>query len=564
MADENNPTMYIEYGDSLDSLLNYAMEVTVRNSGIFKTPECTLQLKNTDGKYTGNGTLTLALWKRLRIRADVRETIDTLFDGKIWNLQSKIDDKKREILTVTARGQSQKMLMDTITKKYLDEQNEGVADRTMKQVIDHFLANPDSGENTGLTLVTDSGAITTTKAKHNFDRAALLDAIKQICEYIGYGGYEEGTNICLYPYGWQAATPAITVSEETDNNGNQVLEREYNLSRDELYNHICVWAPPQIAYPDRDRFTEGAVAKGFWTTDANHITDDTEIVKVNQKSVKFWMDGFQGGKPSATLDMSSIFPSGLDPKDKNLQTIVFWWWIDVQGINYGCPAIYLEDINGKKIYYVVGGYANGHPTNQWRQYKISLGNPTIDGNYERPMIHDSATNNMWQKIDDDFNWKIKKIRFYTETITVRIDGLHFEGSVPINPITDPTLAATDPSSIENYGRSILHYDEPAIQDYASIYELAAKILETTKNPVKKLKVKVGAKTWIKPNQYATINMPCYGISNEQWRFVEMEYNWKTSTKLLRSTMWLTPRTQPVTSREWYAAQLEGILKNMGW
>jgi len=588
MPDEDNPVIYIEYTDdafppvSWNSIKNYALRFNVKNSGILKVPEAQLVLKNTDGRYTGGGAITLGLYQLLRIRADVRGVIDTLFYGRIESLMS-YNQKKRELLTVTARGFTQRLLQDTITYKYLTEQNEGVADRSMKDVIDHFLANPDSGVATGINLITDTGAITTEKAKHDFDRESLLDAVKTICEYVGYAGYEEvsdgNINLHLYPYGWEPTNPAITIPED-------VINRRFEHSLEELYNHICVWSPPQVAYPDHDRFTENGVTKGYWTADNLDTTveDSVDYVEVNSKSIKIY--GYQGNygfeneqSLSATLDLTSDFPNGIDFNEKEVLTIEFWIRgnIAMSIFDVGGRLI-LTDTDGNKIAYKwaskwsIEFYPVGVThTEKW--VKAIVGR-VKNGKYYLPPIYDDLTFGegfLWHdNPTKTFNWKVVKITFYIcqggELALTEwwIDGLHMTIAKPVNPIEDPDLAKKDTISIDSYGVRVLHYDEPSIRDYAVIPLLAEKILNTTKNPLKKLEVKYGAKTWVKPNQYVMVNMPLYGISNEEWRIVEVHFDWSTKTKLLRSTLYLTPRTQPVTSREWYGAQLEQIIKSLIW
>jgi len=601
MTDENNPDIYIEYSaeafppSNWETLKTYALEFNVKNSGISKIPEATLVLKNTGGRYTGGGSLTLGLHKLLRIRADVRGTIDTLFYGRTTTPETNNKDDKREILTVTARGIiGQKLLRDSITKKYLEEQNTsgfkdlptGETEWTMRAIIKHLLWKPDTTYDTGITLATDAGDITTVKAKHNFDRETLLDAVQKVCEYIGYGGYEEisgsALNLCLYPYGWEPTNPAITIGQDSDDLGNQVLERSFEKTVDELYNHIMIWAASQIMYPDSDRFTENGVSKGYWTAlNSNTTVSDETINRINQKCIK--IINISGGAPTpdVLLDLTSVFPNGLNVANKLITKLVFdFFGQDDYGNADGELHITLRDTQTPYCYVTWRGawHLQICDDTHWATYTVPLGD-IKNGVFIRPPHGHNLTEldegwsgdgqNNWSEhshigAPEDFNWIITKIRLRGLPKTSRIDGLHFEGAIPVNPIEDPSLAATDPTSIDLYGRSVMHYDEPALKDYEAIKPLADKILESTKNPMIKLKVKVGAKTWVKPNQYLVANMPIYGISNEQYRIVEVGYDWKTSTKVLRSTLNLTPRTQPVTSREWYAFQLEGILKNLIW
>jgi hypothetical protein len=575
MADENNPVIYVEYSaeafppTNWTSIKEYAVDFNVKNSGILKTSECTLNLKNTSGRYTGNGALTLGLNKLLRVRADVRGTIDTLFYGRIADLDTKNEKQKNEYLTITCRGMAQKLLNDSITREYLREQNESLYDKTMEQVINDFLAHPDTGEASGIGLSVSSGEITTVKAKHNFDRESLLDAIKKICEYVGYTGYEDvvGSAIILYlhSYGLYAANPAITIGQEADNLGNQVIKRSRSISIDEISNHICVHGGASLYYPDSDRFTENGVAKGWWIAGAGcTVSDDATAKHLNLNSVKILAQ--PNVQIQATLNLIPTFgASGLNTKIKRLTHLQFWLYRVGSGYE-----IMLTDTSNRHITYQTNAFelVSNPPASNWRSEQVQIGQ-LLNNEYQNLRIDTAFWYGKWYG-DTAFDWQhLANIAYRggtrdIGTLTENIDGLCFTGDIQADPIKDPTLAATDATSINLYGRRIMHYEDPALKDYAAIRPMADKVLASTKDPMTKLVVTVGAKTWVRPNQYLAVNMPIYGISSQPYRIVELEYEWSTKTKLLRSTLSLTPRLQPVTSRDWYASQLDGILKNLIW
>jgi hypothetical protein len=574
MTDENNPDIYVEYSaeafppTNWENLKTYAVSFNVKNSGTLKTPEATLILKNTSGRYTGNGSLTLALNKILRIRADVRGTIDTLFYGRIANPDTKNEKQKSEFLTVTCRGMTQKLLNDSITHNYLEEQNTGKVTRTIKQVIEDLLVNTDTGEASGITLVTDTGLIITEIARHNFERETLLDAIKKITEYIGYTGYEEvvgsAINLNLYPYGWQATNPAITIEQEIDNLGNQVIERRFSKSVDEIYNHICVYGGSPINYPDSDRFTENGVFKEWWTAGTGStVTDDATYKKVNSKSIAILAPTV--GEPVATLTLIPTFgANGLDLKARKITHLNFWIR-QLAGYYY---TVTLIDTSLREISYCPRKPQSAN-SGDWLSEQIQVAHvaSTADAEYQNQGIDTWFWYGKWVG-NTAFDWShLAKIKFTGSAAggaTLYIDGLCFTGFIEADPRKDPSLAAQDATSISLYGRRLMHYEDPALKDYEAIRPMADQIIKSTKDPLVKIIVTVGAKTWVKPNQYLTVNMPVYGISSQSYRIVELEYDWTTKTKLLRSALSLTPRTQPVTSREWYAAQLDGILKNLIW
>jgi len=570
MTDENNPDIYIEYSadafppTNWTDLKTYALEFNAKNSGTLKTPECELKLRNTDGRYTGNGALTLGYYKFIRIRADVRGTIDTLFFGRLSKINSTIK-KKIETLTVTAKDEViDRLLCDFITKKYNSEYREGATVRTMKDCIDDLLATPDSGASTGITLTTDSGAITTTNAAYDFDRDVLLDAVKKISAYVGYAGYGEvsgaNRNLFLYPYGWQATSPAITITDP--------LEREFDKGLDEVYNQIFVWANVAGAFPNRDFQTEGGVAAGFWTPINGECTvsDDTGTVKVNSKSVKI-----HKAAGSQTIIGASVTNAPLVLADVTFTKLTHLSFAIHSSYGSEYIAIVMEDTQGRHITWSTGlSLASRKYADGWCFFDIPLGGIFRSQLYSNQYLENTDHTDRWVTPDIAFNWIIRKITFGSlyvpanQAVDWYIDGLHFVTPMSTNPLLDPTLQAIDNTSIATYGRRVLFYDSPDIKYGDLMKSLADKILSITKNPVPKLTVTQGAKTWIKPNQYITVTVPQYGINNEQWRIVEFEHDWATKTKLLRTTMKLAPRTQPLTDREWFAGLIEGILKNMSW
>jgi prophage tail gpP-like protein len=575
VTDENNPDIYVEYSaeafppTNWENLKTYAVSFNVKNSGTLKTPESTLVLKNTSGRYTGNGSLTLGLHKLLRVRADVRGTIDTIFYGRIASLDTKNEKQKSEFLTVTCRGMTQKLLNDSITHDYLDEQTASTYDRTMKQVIEDLLVYTDTGEASGITLITDTGDITTVKAKNNFERETLLDAIKKICEYVGYTGYEEvvgsAINLNLYPYGWQATNPTITIGQETDDLGNQIISRSFSKNTDDILNHIYVYGGAPLNYPDSDRFTENGFAKGWWTAGAGcTVSDDTTHKCKNLNSIKIVASATFTAE--ATLNLIPTFGAGgLDVKTKKLAQLNF----ALQQSDNSFYKITLIDTSNREIGYIPNKGIEASLLDVWFNQQITIGHVSTNNVYQTENVSTGLGYGAW-KGDVAFDWEhVAKIRFnggtsQFHTTTDRIDGLCFTGNIEADPRKDPTLAATDATSISLYGRRLYQYEDDALRSYEAIRPMADQILKSTKDPLIKLIATVGAKTWVKPNQYLTVNMPIYGISNELYRIVELEYDWTTKTKLLRSALSLTPRTQPVTSRDWYAAQLDGILKNLIW
>jgi hypothetical protein len=268
----------------------------------------------------------------------------------------------------------------------------------------------------------------------------------------------------------------------------------------------------------------------------------------------------------ATLNLIPTFgASGLDIRTRKLTQLNFW----LQQTRSSFYKITLIDTSNKEIGYIPNKGIEASLLDVWFNQAVQIGHLSSNGDYQTENVSTGLGYGAW-KGDAAFDWQhLAKIKFQDgtsqfETTTIRIDGLCFTGFIEADPRKDPTLAATDATSISLYGRRLMHYEDPALKDYEAIRPMADQIIKSTKDPLVKIIVTVGAKTWVKPNQYLTVNMPVYGISSQSYRIVELEYEWSTKTKLLRSTLSLTPRLQPVTSRDWYAAQLDGILKNLIW
>ena len=103
MTDENNPDIYIEYSNEAfppinwTSLLNNAIDFKTKNSGIMKTPELTLTLKNKNGKFTSQPVLLLELDEGTGTIA--HDTSDNGNDGSLYNGVAWVDGKYGKALS---------------------------------------------------------------------------------------------------------------------------------------------------------------------------------------------------------------------------------------------------------------------------------------------------------------------------------------------------------------------------------------------------------------------------------------------------------------------------------
>jgi len=581
MTDENNATIQILHSaeayppTNYTNVTAYAKEFTIKNAGLLKTPEVTVVLNNKDGLFTSGGT-PIEKHNILKITADVRGVVDRVFFGRVTNRNSK-NQKKQEVLTLTGRGFSQKLLQDIISKQFLTDNEEKVATFSMKTAIEYMLLHPDSGFDTGVILLTDTGDISTVTAKHNFDREWLLDAIAKCCEYIGYTGYEDtdddNIQIRLHPYGYSPTNPYITFGDNADGNEYKIIEREYEDGTEEIFNHIMVWAKPNAAYPSRDYYCEGGYASSYWAALNGEcvVSDSTDYSKVNDKSIKI----IKSAGSLTTMGAVLTFPVVINATTRMATHISF-----ALKTSYGneCIGIELKDSNNRTVFFGTTVKASARQyADGWMIFEIPIGkmyrvnaftNWHIREVGDYPHAGDEWT---MPSAQGTFDWDhivtatIKAPYVPAATaVTWYLDGLHWVLGTTTTPLEDSSLVAYDTDSINAYGRRVMPYDEPSVSKYDVIGLLGQKILLSTKNPVRKLSLTCGAKTWVNPNQYLTVTQARYGISSEQWRIVEIEHKWSTLTKLLRTKLSLTPRYSPVTSREWYRGQLEQLITGNVW
>jgi hypothetical protein len=323
------------------------------------------------------------------------------------------------------------------------------------------------------------------------------------------------------------------------------------------------------------------VALGYWSGIGHTaVSDDSAIVFKGLYSVK----AINSTDPSqnftqAKLDFTTVpnFASGLNAQALMLlnMNFMFYWNTDGSPImgNYPLsrqPSVTLTDSNGRQItaFFSAGSKRTGNAA------QLNLGSINANGAYVPNSVYPVGTvasNGVWIG-DSLFNWIIASMTFSDgllvssgSFVSFNVDELNFSSALPVDPTVNTALQVYDSASETLYGTRMLNVDAPELQDYMFIVPFAQSILAVTKNPIIKLKVKYGAKTWARPSQTVHVaSMPCYGLSNWYGRIVDLEFDYQASTKMLHSIFTLTPRYQPVTSKEWYKGQLDGIIKNMKW
>lgn len=566
-ATELNPTLYVEYslnGTDWVSLLSKTESFNIKDSGIYKVAQCELKLYNKGGYFS-----TYALNSYLRVRADVRGVIDTLFYGKTKIPKSESDGKK-EHLTVTARGRLNKLLQDAKTYKYGDAVLNGVHQWNLLETLQNAFTYPDSTHDCGVGIEA-SGTITTMLMKENFDRKTLLDCVQAICEYCAYTGWDDYTvdhaDLILEPVGTTLTSPLIEIPAEP-------LERSYERNIDDAYNHILVFPAINIYFPSIDFWCEGGYALGYWTgLEGTVVTDDTSVVYYGSKSIKgVKTTNLTTQASQLQLDLTQTFASGFDCSTYFILDMNLPYYFDSDATSYGVDNAYvtLTDTNNKTI----SCWLPNDSQRAWHQYTIPIGTVSANGVWIPKSI---SVTEIWSNAfawfgDLDFNWIVTKITVRSRKALIGgsylkeyVDQLYFTSAISVDPTINTSLQVSDESYATAYDRNVLNIDAPELSDYMFITTYGTSILNVVKNPIIKLTVKHGAKTWARAGQTVHVaSMPCYGLSNWYGRIVDLEFDYKAETKMLHSIFTLTPRYQPMTSKEWYKGTLAGLLTYRQW
>jgi len=259
---EDNPQVTVRWYDPAAAIwvdiTPYVKTFRVRDAGVLKIPRAEITLQNLNGKFT-SGTDRIPLHCEVRIHGKVREVEDVIFEGYYEELNAGMS-RRREELILNCRGYAQVLLWDTITYQY-GLNNEHVPGKwNLKDVIENFLANPDSGYNTGVILQTDTGDILLDAGNEcNFDKIPLLDALRKIGERINYDGYTYVSDGILYLVfklvGSEMASPAVTLTHP-------FVDVNYEVNLDEVYNYILPFGGISTGVPSYgDEWTENAVDK---------------------------------------------------------------------------------------------------------------------------------------------------------------------------------------------------------------------------------------------------------------------------------------------------------------
>lgn len=564
MGTQSNPDLVIEwYNSALTtpawvSLLANSKSFKVEGGGIRKIAGATLRLLNKDGKYT-QGAEKITKGKLLRIKVDVRGTVDQIFEGKVYRKEGD-DEGKDEYLTLVARGRGQRYDDDTLTCDFTSEQNQ----LTIKEAIEYALSNPDSGISIG-SLTTDAGDITTKIPAEDPNGQSIRDFLLDCMELINYDGWAAFTSANLYLYAWatQACSPVVTLTEP-------YLFVKPVEHIDDLASYIMVQGGTDIGVPAKrngDFWTEydysttpqGPVARyspALWVGNNCTMHDCTTDHAVGDLSIEARNHNV-GETPSWNANLSiaaseyydiygyvdarNRFNNGLKFRVKPHERTAIGNW------NTHTFRVKLVDSNGIIIAYK----PTAQPTkNAWTGYAITIGSgESIAGS--------ECFDQWYYDLGEDFDWQnIAEIQFYI-TVTYTPDGtswqgellldeVFFSGGYDINPIVNPSITPVCWAKDESAPTwpVVFRHEDFNIVTFDKANAIATETLAELKQKFRMYEVGLPqAYPYVRNSQTLTFTYDNYGVDAETWVIVHFEHEWNRDvSKKVYTTLKIMPQT----------------------
>lgn len=535
-------------------------------------PIAKVALVNPQGKFTNsNSSNYLADHGIIRIRADVGNGLDTLAYGRIFGKNDNIltgtprlgmgegfgegfglgSGTFRSKLELTIHDIVMQKLMEE-TKSYPNNQGYNTSGLTCMQAISHFLAYPDSGEDTNVGVYINAGLIESITFPNDPKRVSLFDLMRNACEASGYDGYSFiYTNtvlaIQLFPIGYTETNPQIWLTDPFAK-----ITPQYDIG--EVVKNIFIWGGIDLGTPaDGDTLwtenpTSTWTANGTCTVDANN----TEHAYIGSKSVKVSNSTYEYS--DATCDLTSEYGDVVDCSYLSGYTYgrfahVEFYIYHEQGASYPQVICYLGD-GTNWIKHTSGDDKRANP-NQWTRFVFTnLG-------------EEIGANNYWiQESGSGFDWtNVTYVRIYHGYDPAWWDGLTFYGGLEIDPTKYPTLnpmVTTDAT----YGKTYHHVDDKGIRTFETAQSVSAYLANIMDTPIKKVVATKSAYTWAQPQQYVRLYQPEHNIGyTEKWKILELVHQWnKAQGNKLRTTFTLLKRPDLYESKQINKDALAGILK----
>jgi len=571
MGTVDNPDVYVQYhtGVTWQNIIQDCKFFDIEDAGILKIPSCKITLFNPSNIPD--------FYDLVRIFADVRGENDMIFYGRLYKHLDRTllgTTGKQVLLDLHCRGIGQRLINDTITNPYYDQQQASDPNTrwTFKEVIEDFLAIPDSLYATNITLEHDSGDILdAVNGACNFDQQTLLDALRVICETIDYDGYiyidGETAKLKIWDIvsNPQAASPAVTLNHP-------YTHIDQNYDSDDVKNIIYVFGGVDIGTPAHDKWTELAMSKydpDIWEgLSGETITDEGSEVKINEYSIKSTKGT---GNFDVRLRIDRTEEGTLDLDTKIFQ-IVFWLHPEA-GTSKPMPVdvkIELTDTSDNKI--ALGQFAvykaygrtviKKHPqtmimanTNEWNEIRVPT--PANQNQEIMPSFHPS----LWYLIGGSTTFDASQVKYCDIKVQdedndkvpsqdfIWIDGLVFGGGYEINPFKNPSLYPSpadaygrilDATSINNYGVRTYSHEDRDITSFQQAVDEGVRLLKMLKDATRIVTATKKGYTWVKPHQTLTLNASEYGITSQTWRANELRRTWSTEKKIVYTTFSLIP------------------------
>jgi hypothetical protein len=611
MPSADEPNIKIEYSNDAfppstwTELQDYAVSFQVRDAGVLKVPTANIFLHNFGGRFTDvTNDLYLKNYGIIRIRANIRDSIcDTLFYGRIYSKRDPLSGSyfiggfgsgfgagfqvgtggSRSTVEVFCKDIGAQKLLDQ-TKTYSEGQGYASQKIKCKDAIEHFLANPDSGIDTNITLETDNGLITTTDFPRDPNKDTLLDLLRQVADAIGYDGYcyVNGSNqLKLYfkEAGNEETNPVITLQRPF-----KTIEPNYDL--DEIANIVFVWGNTDVGVPP-DVWTQNGIAKypSAWTSPSNATLSDVDPPDDQNWSTDNCVKMLRTtsiGELSATLDLNQ---AGYKNVLGNTYIDCTWFRAEPQlkrftnykvkyrgrytaggtTNNFLTPSLF--DTEGNEIYYGGAYGAAAAPSSEmWTHVDTPVGQDQTIYPYA------DAANPAWhyQTGVSSFNWKVAKLKWRAGYINSNVDAdsyfyidyTEFTGQYKIDPILYPEL---NPKIEDLTGGTIpepkvYHHEDEKITNFEIAQTIGQYVLAIKKNLTRKVTVTKSAYTWMKPHQFLRLYHPEHNIAyNEKYRILEIQQDWTTEKKVLRTTFDLIKRSDVLDSTAIKMTDIAGLL-----
>jgi hypothetical protein len=467
----NTPFEISYYNGSWINISPYVKQFTVEDSGIQKVPTATVMLRSAYSNLTA--LLTSHHYPLRVLIAPDLVNYYRIFYGDIWHPQDAdltTGSTDRMSLTLDARGITQRLADDEISWDYWADQAAAYPTTlwTYLSMLTDMLLQPDSGYDTGIAVDYAAGAITSAVDRAaTFKGQTILDALRAVCDKIGYDGWTElnvnTPTIYLRPFGGTSSIATLT---------QPFLKCRWNAgSLDDIVNYVTVKGGTDAGMPITDRFTEQAVSKympPIWSigvtdvngnpvagnttlTDADNATFLTSKLGAGTKCIRGTVQSVNGFIIYLELYPNNNGGSGIGYFDcKNrLQTLAF----DIMHIGINPSSVACKKLD------ILLTDAAGHQIRYWWmcERSVMMQNGTCY-HVEIPVGDATSTMRLYGAEDRGFKWgftyngtdfdwsTVAKIRLestinsadnlITKEWGLSIDNMQFIGGYEIDPFAE--------------------------------------------------------------------------------------------------------------------------------